>query len=354
MIGENSGSPVPGLSRRTSVLDAIVSGDEGDIEETVVQIRWEGTTKVRDFENEGEPVNSPRKTSRDSSRDSHHKFRFKKRKHRKHKHKQKTEEEAPEPAEEELNDDERAAAHRVGFAPLPNETTAAQSITTKNRAAFLRPRPGLPKLLSQNVFVDPVPDQLVRPRAPRASSLPDLSRAHTIPGRGFHPSYVDRAAPKKVDSGEDTEDDDELPMSRTAAVIMLLVSTGLVALCAEFLVDAIPEMTTDSNISQAFIGLIILPIVGNAAEHVTAVTVAAKNKMDLAIGVAVGSSIQIGLFLNHFDPFSNDSSALRHASGGYSGLDDESSHVALLHLIRNNFTICDSIRCQFPCPRWKK
>jgi Ca2+:H+ antiporter len=56
-------------------------------------------------------------------------------------------------------------------------------------------------------------------------------------------------------------------------------------------------MVNNSPVSEAFIGLIILPIVGNAAEHVTAVTVAAKNKMDLAIGVAVGSSIQIALFV---------------------------------------------------------
>jgi Ca2+:H+ antiporter len=87
-------------------------------------------------------------------------------------------------------------------------------------------------------------------------------------------------------------------MSRTAAVVMLLITTGLVAICAEFLVDAIPAMTgSNSHVSEAFIGLIILPIVGNAAEHVTAVTVATKNKMDLAIGVAVGSSIQIALFI---------------------------------------------------------
>jgi Ca2+:H+ antiporter len=86
-------------------------------------------------------------------------------------------------------------------------------------------------------------------------------------------------------------------MSRTAAVVMLIITTALVAVCAEFLVDAIPEMVEHSAVSQAFIGLIILPIVGNAAEHVTAVTVATKNKMDLAIGIAVGSSIQIALFV---------------------------------------------------------
>jgi Ca2+:H+ antiporter len=77
----------------------------------------------------------------------------------------------------------------------------------------------------------------------------------------------------------------------------LLISTGLVAVCADFMSDAIEPMVESSGISQAFIGLIILPIVGNAAEHVTAVTVAMKNKMDLSIGIAVGSSIQIAIFI---------------------------------------------------------
>ena len=86
-------------------------------------------------------------------------------------------------------------------------------------------------------------------------------------------------------------------LSRTTAVVTLLVTTGLVALCGEALVGSIPEMVEQSSISHAFIGLIVLPIVGNAAEHVTAVMVARKNKMDLAIGVAVGSSIQIALFI---------------------------------------------------------
>ena len=52
--------------------------------------------------------------------------------------------------------------------------------------------------------------------------------------------------------------------------------------------------------SGAFIGVILLPIVGNAAEHATAVTVAAKGKMDLALGVAVGSSTQIALLVVPF------------------------------------------------------
>jgi len=99
---------------------------------------------------------------------------------------------------------------------------------------------------------------------------------------------------------ESVQEETDPVMSRTAAVVMLVISTALVAVCADFMSDAIEPMVEHTGISAAFIGLIILPIVGNAAEHVTAVTVAAKNKMDLAIGVAVGSSIQIAIFITPF------------------------------------------------------
>lgn len=56
-------------------------------------------------------------------------------------------------------------------------------------------------------------------------------------------------------------------------------------------------MTDGGSVSKTFVGLILLPIVGNAAEHATAVTVAIKDKMDLSIGVAVGSSMQIALLV---------------------------------------------------------
>ena len=119
----------------------------------------------------------------------------------------------------------------------------------------------------------------------------------TLPPYANRGAWAARARLNTHVSAVDEEEPEAPSMSRTAAVVMLLISTGLVAICAEFLVDAIPEMTEHSGVSEAFIGLIILPIVGNAAEHVTAVTVAAKNKMDLAIGIAVGSSIQIALFI---------------------------------------------------------
>ena len=71
----------------------------------------------------------------------------------------------------------------------------------------------------------------------------------------------------------------------------------LVAVTAEFLVSSIDGLTATGHISEAWVGLILLPIVGNAAEHATAVTVSYKDKLDLSIGVAVGSSIQIALFV---------------------------------------------------------
>ncbi|KAJ5875026.1 Vacuolar calcium ion transporter [Penicillium subrubescens] len=81
------------------------------------------------------------------------------------------------------------------------------------------------------------------------------------------------------------------------AIGTLVASTVLVALCAEFMVDSIDALTATGHVSETFVGLILLPIVGNAAEHATAVTVAYKDKMDLAVGVAVGSSIQIALLV---------------------------------------------------------
>lgn len=85
-----------------------------------------------------------------------------------------------------------------------------------------------------------------------------------------------------------------------AAGAALVVVTLLVAICADYLVDSIDAIVEKAHISKTFIGLILIPIVGNAAEHVTAVIVAWKNKMDLAIGVAIGSSLQIAIFVTPF------------------------------------------------------
>lgn len=81
------------------------------------------------------------------------------------------------------------------------------------------------------------------------------------------------------------------------SLTVLAITTLLVSVCADYLVSSIDDIVESSGLSKTFIGLIIIPIVGNAAEHVTAIIVAWKNKMDLAIGVAVGSSLQIALFV---------------------------------------------------------
>ena len=71
-------------------------------------------------------------------------------------------------------------------------------------------------------------------------------------------------------------------------------------LSCRFLTGAIEAVSKESGLNQTFLGLIVLPIAGNACEHITAVFVAMKDKMDLAIGVALGSSIQIAIFVIPF------------------------------------------------------
>ncbi|GAP87117.1 putative calcium proton exchanger [Rosellinia necatrix] len=107
--------------------------------------------------------------------------------------------------------------------------------------------------------------------------------------------------PSEVRNGDgNKEDEEEAAMSPWSAGCVLIVTTVLVSICADYLVESIDSLVERGGISRSFIGLILIPIVGNAAEHVTAVVVAIKNKMDLAMGVAIGSSIQIALFVTPF------------------------------------------------------
>lgn len=101
---------------------------------------------------------------------------------------------------------------------------------------------------------------------------------------------------KRPEKGEDDEDEAEEPsLSLIGALVTLTISTVLIAFNSDFMVNGIDSIS--DAVPQEFIGLILIPIVGNAAEHATAVTVAIKDKMDLAIGVAIGSSIQIALLV---------------------------------------------------------
>ena len=81
------------------------------------------------------------------------------------------------------------------------------------------------------------------------------------------------------------------------SIVLLVGSTFFVALMAEILVGSISHAAEEYHLPTLFIGVILVPLFGNAAEHFTAVTVAGKNKMDLSVGIAIGSSIQIALFV---------------------------------------------------------
>jgi Ca2+:H+ antiporter len=103
-----------------------------------------------------------------------------------------------------------------------------------------------------------------------------------------------------AEAQDEAEEEEEPQMGPWTASGVLIVTTIAVAVCAEYLVDSIDSLVATAHISKTFIGLILLPIVGNAAEHVTAVVVALKDKMDLAMGVAIGSSMQIALLVTPF------------------------------------------------------
>jgi len=85
--------------------------------------------------------------------------------------------------------------------------------------------------------------------------------------------------------------------SRGKAIMVLLVATGFVALLSEFLVGTIESIRATFGITETFVGIIVVAIIGNAAEHSTAILMALKNKMDLSVGIAIGSSLQIALFV---------------------------------------------------------
>jgi Ca2+:H+ antiporter len=224
-----------------------------------------------------------------------------KREKRKHKHTEKKQK------RDTRNRNNEKVAEPAPVDPKPKVAFAEEVqhdiIPTASRRPY---RPGLPSLLSNNVFsnpqnlapVGPVPNiRIAAPRGPlrRARSLPDRMNSERSQGS---PSDKPAVSPQAAMALVENDEDDEAPeMSIKAAIFMLLFSTGLVAVCADFMSEAIEPMVQTSGVSQAFIGLIIIPIVGNAAEHVTAVVVAMKNKMDLAIGIAIGSSIQIALFI---------------------------------------------------------
>ena len=86
--------------------------------------------------------------------------------------------------------------------------------------------------------------------------------------------------------------------NRIISVTLLALSTILIAICAEYFSSSFSILNEQGVLGESFVGLIVIPIAGNVAENVTAVVVASKNQMDLAVSVALGSAIQIGLLVS--------------------------------------------------------
>lgn len=93
------------------------------------------------------------------------------------------------------------------------------------------------------------------------------------------------------------EEGHESKWSLKKSIAILIIATVIIAIESEFLVGGIEDITSKLGLSEFFVGIILIPIIGNAAEHSTAITMALKNKMDVSIEIALGSSLQIILFV---------------------------------------------------------
>jgi Ca2+:H+ antiporter len=91
--------------------------------------------------------------------------------------------------------------------------------------------------------------------------------------------------------------EDDRPWRKQTAMIVLALATVATGIMSEVLVGALVPAAESLGMTQIFVGVILVALVGNAAEHSTAVLVARKNHMDLAFGIAVGSSLQIAMFV---------------------------------------------------------
>ena len=93
------------------------------------------------------------------------------------------------------------------------------------------------------------------------------------------------------------EEEGKAKWSLKKSIIVLVVATILIAIESEFLVSGVEDITSKLGLSEFFVGIILIPIIGNAAEHTTAITMALKDKMDVALEIALGSSLQVILFV---------------------------------------------------------
>lgn len=108
-------------------------------------------------------------------------------------------------------------------------------------------------------------------------------------------SEINQLKTKTKEDGNSNKEQNKISLKKN--VLYLFLTTSFIAIEANILVDSITAIQESFNISPVFIGIIILPIISNVAENTTAIKMARENKIDLSITIAVGSSIQVALFL---------------------------------------------------------
>jgi Ca2+:H+ antiporter len=102
---------------------------------------------------------------------------------------------------------------------------------------------------------------------------------------------------RSVFQSQQHADDGEQKTSRGQAVVSLALATGLIAWMSEILVGQIASVTRALGMTELFVGVIVVALVGNAAENSTAIIMARRNQMDLSMAIATGASTQIALFV---------------------------------------------------------
>lgn len=320
-LTNHGGSMTHTTSPVSPELEPVFSGDEADLDGEGRHGRRRSrmhAIRARDFESEAQPDDASEKSRKDlkkskKSKKSRHSKKDKDKKKRHGTDAEKSPVVEAEAKKPPIADENHLRVPQVEFCTdiqeIPSENLAKHSFNIRNLSEAVRPafssamfphHEATGRPLAMPMRPTPQPRSSSRGLR-RTSSMPDILH-RTVSNPRPSPLYPQPLTIVPVsEAGTEVEVlevvEPQAHLSRTSAVVLLLATTGLVALCAEFLVNSIDHLISTTNVSQAFVGLIILPIVGNAAEHVTAVTVAAKNKMDLAINIALGSSIQIALFV---------------------------------------------------------
>lgn len=110
-------------------------------------------------------------------------------------------------------------------------------------------------------------------------------------------NHIFESQEEEVEDNLDASNDESAVVGLWGAIIWLTGMTLVIALLSEYLVDTIEAASTSWGMPLSFISIILLPIVGNAAEHAGAIIFAFKNKLDITLGVALGSATQIAVFV---------------------------------------------------------